>query len=144
MRTNFRMPDVLSIGLGGGSSSATTAQRVGPHSVGYGLTEQALVFGGDDLTATDIAVAAGLADIGDAARSAISTRRCAPRPEAIATEIADVVERMRTSPDPLPVVAVGGGSILLPDELPGLGDTATARALRRGQRHRRGDRTGMR
>jgi N-methylhydantoinase A/oxoprolinase/acetone carboxylase beta subunit len=31
------------------------------------------------------------------------------------------VERMRTSPEPLPVVAVGGGSILLPDELPGCG-----------------------
>jgi N-methylhydantoinase A/oxoprolinase/acetone carboxylase beta subunit len=33
--------------------------------------------------------------------------------------VADTVERMRTSPEPLPVVAVGGGSVLLPDELPG-------------------------
>jgi N-methylhydantoinase A/oxoprolinase/acetone carboxylase beta subunit len=37
----------------------------------------------------------------------------------VAADIADAVERMRTSPDPLPVVAVGGGSILLPDDLPG-------------------------
>ena len=33
---------------------------VGPQSVGYELTSRALVFGGDTLTATDIAVAAGL------------------------------------------------------------------------------------
>lgn len=41
--------------------------------------------------------------------------------ERIATDVADTVERMRTSPEPLPVVAVGGGSVLLPDDLPGAG-----------------------
>ena len=40
--------------------------EVGPESVGYRLTTEALVFGGSTLTATDIAVAAGRADIGDA------------------------------------------------------------------------------
>jgi N-methylhydantoinase A/oxoprolinase/acetone carboxylase beta subunit len=41
--------------------------------------------------------------------------------DTIAMRVADVVERMRTSSAPLPVVAVGGGSILLPDALEGLG-----------------------
>src|SRR5918997_1708799 len=67
VRTNFRMPDVYSFGLGGGSLVQTEPLRIGPRSVGYRITEQALVFGGDTLTATDIAVAAGVAAIGDPA-----------------------------------------------------------------------------
>lgn len=39
---------------------------VGPSSVGYKLTTQALVFGGNTMTATDVAVACELCDdIGD-------------------------------------------------------------------------------
>lgn len=122
VRTNFRMPDVLSVGIGGGSHIRDDGGRVGPDSVGYRLSSRALVFGGPDLTATDLAVAAGLADIGDRSMvrhlSPSMVRRAL---HVIATEVADVVERMRTSPEPLQVVAVGGGSILLPDDLPGLG-----------------------
>ena len=33
--------------------------------------------------------------------------------------IADAVDRMKTTADPIPVVVVGGGSVLLRDELPG-------------------------
>ncbi|MER7080709.1 N-methylhydantoinase A/oxoprolinase/acetone carboxylase, beta subunit [Saccharopolyspora kobensis] len=121
IRTNFRMPDVLSIGIGGGS--LVRGGTVGPESVGYQLTSKALVFGGDTLTATDIAVAAGRAEIGDpelvehldkdVVRAAL---------ERIAADNADAVERMRTSAEPLPVVAVGGGSVLLPDELGDAGE----------------------
>ncbi|MDT7622525.1 MAG: hypothetical protein QOC67_6257 [Pseudonocardiales bacterium] len=124
IRTNFRMPDVLSIGLGGGSLVRGTGSdlTVGPDSVGYRLTERALVFGGDTLTATDIAVAAGRASIGDPARVADLPRALVEAAlERIATDVADVVDRMRISADPLPVVAVGGGSVLLPDAFPGLG-----------------------
>ncbi|MEV4899339.1 hydantoinase/oxoprolinase family protein, partial [Nonomuraea sp. NPDC055795] len=68
VRTNFRMPDVISVGLGGGSRvTFDPGLRIGPDSVGYRLTEQALVFGGDTLTATDLAVAAGMAELGDPA-----------------------------------------------------------------------------
>ncbi len=119
IRTNFRMPDVLSLGIGGGSRVRDDGGTVtvGPDSVGYRLAEDALVFGGSTLTATDVAVAAGRAKIGepglvrevDAKLAEAALRR-------IAADIADAIERMRTSPDPLPVVAVGGGSILLPDE----------------------------
>jgi hypothetical protein len=38
---------------------------VGPESVGYRLTQDARVFGGQVLTATDIAVAASLCDLAD-------------------------------------------------------------------------------
>src|SRR5258707_1317469 len=75
VRTLFRMPDLLSIGLGGGSHVDEDPVRVGPLSVGYRLTSDALVFGGTRLTATDIAVAAGLIDIGDRSRVANLPKR---------------------------------------------------------------------
>jgi N-methylhydantoinase A/oxoprolinase/acetone carboxylase beta subunit len=123
IRTNFRMPDVLSVGIGGGSLVRDNGEvTVGPDSVGYRLTQEALVFGGRTLTATDVAVAAGRATIGDRELAGSIDPDLARRALArIAADVADVVERMRTSSDPLPIVAVGGGSILLPDELPGLG-----------------------
>ncbi len=128
VRSNFRMPDVLSIGIGGGSlvRPADEAPTVGPDSVGYELTRRALVFGGGETTATDLAVAAGLADIGDRALAAKLPRELVRDGLAVISgRVAEVVDRMRTSPEPLPVVAVGGGSILVPDSLPGA--TATHR-----------------
>ena len=72
VRTNFRMPDVFSIGLGGGSlvRQKRDAVTVGPQSVGYRITKEALVFGGDTLTTTDVAVARGEASVGDASKVA--------------------------------------------------------------------------
>ncbi|GAA4564463.1 hydantoinase/oxoprolinase N-terminal domain-containing protein [Planotetraspora kaengkrachanensis] len=119
IRTNFRMPDVLSLGIGGGSRiRGEGTVTVGPDSVGYRLSEEALVFGGTTLTATDVAVAAGRAAIGDPSlvkeldRSLVQAALL-----RIGRDIGDAIERIRTSPEPLPVVAVGGGSILLPDEI---------------------------
>lgn len=124
VRSNFRMPDVLSIGIGGGSRVHGDAEpAVGPDSVGYELTRRALVFGGDTLTATDAVVAAGLADIGDPALVRhLEPGRATAALDRIAQDVAEVVDRMRTSPEPLPVVVVGGGSVLVPDELPGFDD----------------------
>src|SRR5438874_157207 len=45
VRTLFRMPDLFSIGLGGGSIVSEKPLAVGPRSVCYRLTEEALVFG---------------------------------------------------------------------------------------------------
>jgi N-methylhydantoinase A/oxoprolinase/acetone carboxylase beta subunit len=115
VRTNFRMPDVLSLGIGGGSH--VNGVDVGPESVGYELTSRALVFGGDTLTATDLAVAAGLAEIGDPDR--VAGLDPAPALASIEERIAETVDRMKTSADPIPVVVVGGGSILLGDALTG-------------------------
>ncbi|POF32161.1 hydantoinase/oxoprolinase family protein [Roseibium marinum] len=119
VRTNFRMPDVLAIGLGGGSLVRDEGARIGPDSVGYEITEKALVFGGDTLTTTDIIVAAGLADIGDASRVASIPK--ATVETAIATMhrmVDEAVDRMKMSADKLPVILVGGGSVLISRELP--------------------------
>jgi N-methylhydantoinase A/oxoprolinase/acetone carboxylase beta subunit len=121
VRTNFRMPDVFSFGLGGGSLVRADGDlSIGPDSVGYELTERALVFGGSELTATDVAVAGGLAEIGDADRVASLDGDLVDRAvRLIEREISEAVDRMKTSAGVIPVVVVGGGSILLGDSLPG-------------------------
>lgn len=121
VRTNFRMPDVLSFGLGGGSVVRTDGElTIGPDSVGYELTSKALVFGGEVLTATDIAVAAGRVAIGDAGAVKKLKRQIVDTAVAFIEEsISQAVDRMKTSADPIPLVVVGGGSILLGDRLAG-------------------------
>lgn len=118
VRTNFRMPDVFSIGLGGGSLVAADGATVGPSSVGFRLREQALVFGGGTLTATDIVVAAGAAEVGDRARVAHLSPELIRSAEACMVRmLTEAVERMRLTPEPVPVLVVGGGGILVPDRL---------------------------
>jgi len=120
VRTNFRMPDVFSIGLGGGSlvRERDGVVTVGPQSVGYRIIQEAKVFGGDTLTATDVAVASGKADVGDASKVADINQIVADTAMATITAMLEnAVERARVSPDPIPVIAVGGGSILMPDKL---------------------------
>jgi N-methylhydantoinase A/oxoprolinase/acetone carboxylase beta subunit len=121
VRTNFRMPDVLSVGLGGGSLVVEDGDlRIGPRSVGYEITRRALVFGGDVLTATDLAVACGLAGVGDPERvRGLSAALVARGVEVIQERIAELVDRVKTSPQPVPVVVVGGGCILLRDAIEG-------------------------
>jgi len=126
VRTNFRMPDVISFGLGGGSIVRRLDDgrlTVGPDSVGFELTSRGLVFGGDTLTTTDIAVAAGRAEIGDP--SLVAHLDSALVRDALAA-IHEIVERgidkIKTSADPVPVVLVGGGTILLGDQLAGASD----------------------
>lgn len=119
VRTNFRMPDTYSIGLGGGSMIEKDPLKVGPQSVGYELTEKALVFGGDILTATDVTVAAG-EDIGDrGAVSGLDSDFVQSAQERIMEMIAIAVDRMKTSAKPVPVIVVGGGSILVSGEIEG-------------------------
>ncbi len=123
VRTNFRMPDILAVGLGGGSLVARDADggiRIGPRSVGYRLREEAKVFGGDTLCATDIAVAAGDADIGDASRVAdLDPGLVKAARRRIHQMIAEGVDRMKTSGDPIPLILVGGGAVLVAEQIPG-------------------------
>ena len=121
VRTLFRMPDLLSVGLGGGTRVRTEPLGVGPDSVGYRLTQEALVFGGDTLTASDIAVAAGMTSFGDANR--VDGLDPAAIAEAVATMKAmmeDATDRMKTDANPVPLVAVGGGAFLIPDGMEGV------------------------
>ncbi|MEK4495993.1 hydantoinase/oxoprolinase family protein [Ureibacillus sp. FSL W8-0352] len=122
-RTNFRMPDLVSIGLGGGTIIRMKDNgdfTIGPDSVGYRLPEKALIFGGDTLTATDVAVALGKAELGDPAKVAHLDRALLERVYAKMVEmVEEAIDKMKTSADPIPVILVGGGSILLPTELEG-------------------------
>ncbi len=120
VRTNFRMPDVFSIGLGGGSLVVETDKGVtiGPKSVGYRVRQDAICFGGKTLTATDIAVASGKADIGDAGLLAgLDPSLVEAAAKKIDAMLEACVERSRISSTPVPVIAVGGGSILMPDRI---------------------------
>jgi N-methylhydantoinase A/oxoprolinase/acetone carboxylase beta subunit len=123
VRTNFRMPDVFSIGLGGGSLVVDGADgvKVGPTSVGYRIKSEALIFGGSTLTTTDVTAAAGGVDLGDVSKVSHLTKDLIDRTQAkILSMLEDCVERSRLSPDPLPVIVVGGGSILVSGPIGGL------------------------
>jgi N-methylhydantoinase A/oxoprolinase/acetone carboxylase beta subunit len=121
VRTLFRMPDLLSIGLGGGSHIDAKSAKVGPLSVGYRLTQDALVFGGTQLTATDIAVAAGLLDIGDRSRiTKIPTGLIGAALADATRQLEENIDRMKTEAGDAPLVAVGGGAFLVPEKLTGV------------------------
>jgi N-methylhydantoinase A/oxoprolinase/acetone carboxylase beta subunit len=120
VRTNFRMPDTYSFGLGGGSIITTEPLTIGPQSVGYELITKGLVFGGSTLTTTDVAVAGDLADIGDgeAVRS-LGRRLIEDVLERIQAMVDEAVDRMKTSAEPIPVILVGGGTILVSRKVAG-------------------------
>ena len=120
VRTNFRIPDMVSIALGGGTVVTPDPWSMGPESVGYRLTEEARVFGGDVLTTTDLAVAAGRASIGDPQRVAGLAPSMVERAMGeIQARVETAVDRVKLSGEDVPVVLVGGGSILLGDALAG-------------------------
>ena len=123
VRTNFRMPDVISIGLGGGSIVRVTPDgevTVGPDSVGYDITNKALVFGGDVITATDVAVRLGMVELGDASlANSIPLEVAKKAMSEIRHLIEDSVDAMKVSNADVELVLVGGGSIILPDKIAG-------------------------
>ncbi len=122
--TNFRMPDLVTIALGGGTviTQGPGGVRLGPHSVGYLLTSQALVFGGTMPTLTDSAVAAGRADLGDAGLTSRHRRLLAEALARADRMLTDAIDRVKTSKADRALVAVGGGSILVPDHIPGVSE----------------------
>ncbi len=123
VRTLFRMPDLLSLALGGGTLVAAEPLAVGPVSVGYRLTERAMVFGGGELTVTDVAVAAGLIDLGDRRRVAsLPAGLVKAAIDRIHAMLEEGVDRMKTDASPAPLIAVGGGCFLVPERLAGISE----------------------
>lgn len=120
--TNFRMPDLVSVALGGGTivRGEGSDVRLGPDSVGYEITRRALCFGGDTLTLTDVAVARGMR-LADRETAAAQVPPELVESVTVATRelMAVALDRMRTTADPVTVIAVGGGSFLVPEDLPG-------------------------
>ncbi|KAF1833289.1 hydantoinase [Decorospora gaudefroyi] len=124
VRMNFSYPDVKSIGLGGGSlvRRVEGSVQVGPESVGYQLPEKALVFGGDVPTATDYTVAGSLdVAIGEPenVRGKIEDEDIQAFRLETRRKLERIIDVMKTSPEDLPVLLVGGGAVIAPDELKG-------------------------
>lgn len=124
VRTAFSMPEVVSIGLGGGSKvqvSPASDVTVGPGSVGHFIKQEARVFGGQTLTASDIVVALGRTRLGnpslvdDVDRSVVESAR-----KEIKRMLEDVIDQMKVSAAPVHVLLVGGGALLVTEELKGV------------------------
>ena len=118
VRTNFSMPDVISFGLGGGSIIDIEKPSVGPQSVGHELTNKAKIFGGDVLTASDVAVSYGRCTIGTTQAPEINNKKDIIH--LMDQMVEDKVARARTSSEKIPVIAVGGGSVMLDNKIDGL------------------------
>lgn len=125
VRTAFPIPEVLSVGLGGGSrihiDHAQDAVSVGPDSVGYRLTQEALVFGGHTMTSTDIVVASGKAGLGEPSRVAHLPATIIDKARAGIKKILErAIDEMKVSDQPVTLLLVGGGSIVYMDALEGV------------------------
>ena len=122
VRTNFRMPDLISIGLGGGSivSINENGISVGPESVGYKLSSESLIFGGKTLTTSDIAVAKGIANFGNKNNvDNLEVSTIDNSLEKIKEMVEEGIDRIKLNKDLVPVVLVGGGSVLIKGDLKG-------------------------
>jgi N-methylhydantoinase A/oxoprolinase/acetone carboxylase beta subunit len=123
VRTNFRMPDLVSIAIGGGTvvESADPEPRVGPKSVGYRIGTEALVFGGSAPTLSDAAVAAGRAQMGDPSLVADPPVDLSAALTVADRRLTHAVDAMKTTRKDATLIAVGGGSVILPPRFDGVG-----------------------
>lgn len=123
VRMNFSYPDVKSIGLGGGSLVKRTNGKlqVGPESVGYKLPEKALVFGGDVATATDYMVAASQEfSIGEPEKVRVLNKDDIVDFQAETKLMLErIIDTMKTTPEDVRVLLVGGGAMIAPGTLNG-------------------------
>jgi N-methylhydantoinase A/oxoprolinase/acetone carboxylase beta subunit len=119
VHTNFPMPDVISLPFGGGT--VIRGDRVGPDSVGHLLHKRAISFGGDTATMTDAAVSCDRLTLPDKKRPSASPEFLRAL-DAFDEAVADAVAALTVHRRRLPVIAVGGGNALIPEQLPGVGD----------------------
>jgi N-methylhydantoinase A/oxoprolinase/acetone carboxylase beta subunit len=111
------------MGNGGGSIVRTVGDQVtiGPDSVGYNIVTRGISWGGDTVTTTDVAVADGYAKITDDPRfdGKRTSKLDGGLVKRAVSKIIENVERsidmIKTSREPVPVVLVGGGGIILPE-----------------------------
>ncbi len=127
VRTNFRMPDLISIGLGGGTivrdarAGSGADLAIGPDSVGYAVATEALCVGGDTLTLSDVSLASGRLDgFGDPSLvdhlDAGLLRDCLAW---VDDQVSIMSDRMKSSRDEITLLAVGGGAHLIAERVPG-------------------------
>ncbi|KIW35587.1 uncharacterized protein PV07_02274 [Cladophialophora immunda] len=139
VRTNFALPAVESVGLGGGSIVRNTEDHltVGPDSVALELPQKARLFGGDVLTATDIVAASELYSpsgenplegLGDPARLRdITPEKVKRAKKEMRRIVEELVDRTKVQKGDVDVLIVGGGAILIDTDEP----LAGVRAVRK-------------
>lgn len=121
VRTLFRMPELISIGLGGGTLIKNNPVSVGPESVGHNLVNEALVYGGNMMTLTDFAVASNLIELGDVKKVLnLSKDLLNSINNIIYKKLYENFEKIRIDSTPLPLIIVGGGSMLAPKSIQGI------------------------
>jgi N-methylhydantoinase A/oxoprolinase/acetone carboxylase beta subunit len=118
---NFSMPDVYSIGMGGGSHIEINNNRIeiGPKSCGAKTFSQSISFGGKQLTLTDIALALGHVEIAGARPKhvALSHKGCRAVINEAVRKIYELISKIGPEEKQLPIIMIGGGSSLLPKTL---------------------------
>ncbi|MCC0691611.1 hydantoinase/oxoprolinase family protein [Clostridioides sp. ZZV14-6387] len=123
VHTNFRMPDVLTIGLAGGTCVKGEKDniKIGPESVGYKITEDAIIFGGDTLTLSDVVTRLDMA-FEDRKTNVehLDKEYCDEVYKKVILKLEDAVDQMKTSQDDVELVLTGGGSIIVPEKLRGI------------------------
>ena len=132
--TNFRMPDVVAVGIGGGTIVRFNDDKcqLGPDSVGYKLKKKAIAFGGTIMTLSDFSLANNELQIEGSLEKKyireriqlISGRNFAETlglvKEQIRLSIEKLVDKLKTDSKEIPVIACGGGAFLLPKEIEGV------------------------
>ncbi len=117
VESNFRMPDMISVGLGGGTIVTVEEDniKIGPQSVGYKIVTEAKCFGGDILTLSDIAKTLGRTDIGNC-NPEIDIELAKQIDLKVNQMISDATTQMKVSADGVDIILVGGGvPIVNPD-----------------------------
>lgn len=120
---NSRFPDTISIPLGGGTLVDPVSGKMGPASVGNKLAHEAMIFGGDKITLTDIAAVAGYINIDvpehllERLRNSVQKSRAEEIMQLFADRLAQAIYRLKTSNDPVTLILCGGGAALFSDDL---------------------------
>ncbi|MEA2255688.1 MAG: hypothetical protein QOG35_1733 [Solirubrobacteraceae bacterium] len=121
VRIDCRMPDVVSLPMGIGSVVGLDDDppTLGPPTVAPGSGE-GLVFGGDVPTLADALVAGRRADLGTRVLTADQARALSPVLPVVDELLAEAVDRAAVGLPAAPLIAVGGGGLLVPDALDGV------------------------
>ncbi len=127
VRTNIRAPDIIALGIAGGSivNVSNGKVTVGPVSVGYELITKGIAWGGNVITATDIALAKGVMKIDDPkcdperAKKLIDKDIVEKAYNYMVSKLEEAIDKVKTSPEPAVVILVGGGSAMWPKKLKG-------------------------
>lgn len=121
VRTNFTIPDVRSIALGGGSIvrvNETGRTSIGPDSVGARLEFESIGYGGSTLTATDLAKTEN-----------ISQELKSSGFQEITRKLEEAIDLVKTKQGDAKVILVGGGSIVVGKHIAGVGEIVRPKYL---------------